>query len=90
MQLARGQAISYASVVSVCPLVGSTCGSNWQDGLSVLIDNGTLGTLDSTNGIDDKVIRVVDAFNSKDFISYDEKSISFSSDGLTTGNLPQV
>ncbi|GIU08997.1 hypothetical protein TUM4444_10950 [Shewanella sp. MBTL60-112-B1] len=32
-----------------------------------------------------KVISVMDDFNSKDFISHDEKPISFPSDALTTG-----
>ncbi|WP_299802202.1 GspH/FimT family pseudopilin [uncultured Shewanella sp.] len=85
LQLARSQAVSYGSTVTVCPLREGSCGTDWQNGFSVFIDNGTLGTLDSTNGIDDKVIRVIDGFNSKDFISYDENSISFSSDGLITG-----
>ncbi|ABV86420.1 GspH/FimT family pseudopilin [Shewanella pealeana] len=86
LQLARSQAVSYGSTVTVCPLRDGTCGTDWQNGFSVFIDNGVLGTLDSTNGIDDKVIRVIDGFNSKDFVSYDEKSVSFSSDGLITGS----
>ncbi|GIU22942.1 GspH/FimT family protein [Shewanella schlegeliana] len=87
LQLARNQAISYGVVVTVCPLNGNTCGTDWRNGFSVFIDNGTLATIDSTNGVDDKVIKVIDAFNSNDFVSYDENSISFSPDGLTTGAL---
>lgn len=86
LQLARSQAVSYGSTVTVCPLRDGACGTDWQNGFSVFIDNGILGTLDSTNGIDDKVIRVIDGFNSKDFVSYDENSVSFSSDGLITGS----
>ncbi|PKG76412.1 general secretion pathway protein GspH [Shewanella sp. GutCb] len=85
LQLARNQAISYGARVTVCPLSGTTCGDDWENGFKVFIDNGTIAKLDSTNGVDDKVIIVVDPFHSSDFVSYDRNSISFSSEGSITG-----
>lgn len=83
--VARSHAISYGTNVTVCPLSGAKCGKNWLDGYSIFIDNGALGTLDTTDGVADKVIREVDAFNPKDFISYALNSISFNPEGMLTG-----
>ncbi|MGI2109549.1 GspH/FimT family pseudopilin [Shewanella frigidimarina] len=81
---ARSQAVSYGSRVSICPMVSTTCGSNWAQGFSIFIDNGTLGTMDTTNGIADVVLRKVDAFNSNDFIKSDLSRYSFNPDGMGT------
>lgn len=81
--LARSQAVSYGSRVTVCPMKGSICDGNWTDGFSVFIDNGTLGTIDATAGIQDTVLLVVDKFDTKDFIKSDFNSLSFTPDGLT-------
>ena len=85
LTVARSHAISYGAIVTVCPLTGTTCGSNWQGGYSIFIDNGTIGTIDSTAGVTDQVIREVDAFNSNDFVSYALSSISFNPEGMLTG-----
>ena len=80
--LARNQAVNYGSRVSICPLKGSSCSGNWTDGFSVFIDNGTLGTLDNTNGIQDAVLRTVDAVNDNDFIKSTQSRYTFNADGL--------
>ncbi|MGS0673556.1 GspH/FimT family pseudopilin [Shewanella sp. 0m-4] len=85
LTVARSHAISYGAIVTVCPLSGTSCGTNWQGGYSIFIDNGTIGTIDSTNGVKDQVIREVDAFNSNDFVSYNLSSISFNPEGMLTG-----
>jgi prepilin-type N-terminal cleavage/methylation domain-containing protein len=80
--LARSQAVSYGSRVTVCPMRGTKCDGNWTDGFSVFLDNGLLGTIDATAGIQDTVILVVDKFHAKDFIKSDFNSLSFTPDGL--------
>ncbi|MDO6610063.1 GspH/FimT family pseudopilin [Shewanella sp. 1_MG-2023] len=91
MQFARSQAVSYGSRVSVCPFNGTSCDSDWTQGFSIFIDNGTLGSLDSTNGIQDTVLRSVEGFNSDDFISSSLSRYTFNADGLMnlsqTGNI---
>jgi prepilin-type N-terminal cleavage/methylation domain-containing protein len=79
---ARNQAVSYGSRVSVCPFNGTSCSSDWTQGFSVFIDNGTLGTLDNTNGIQDTVLRTVDAVNDNDFIKSTLSRYTFNADGL--------
>jgi prepilin-type N-terminal cleavage/methylation domain-containing protein len=82
MLFARSQAVSYGSRVSVCPFNGSSCDADWTNGFSVFIDNGTLGTLDNTNGIQDTVLRTVDAVNDNDFIKSTQSRYTFTADGL--------
>ena len=81
---ARSQAVSYGSRVSVCPMTSTSCGSDWTKGFSVFIDNGTIGSMDTTNGIADIILRKVDAFNSNDFIKSDLSRYSFNPDGMGT------
>ncbi|MGK0411019.1 MAG: prepilin-type N-terminal cleavage/methylation domain-containing protein [Shewanella psychromarinicola] len=81
---ARSQAVSYGSRVSICPMTTTSCGSDWTKGFSVFIDNGTVGSMDTTNGIADVVLRKVDAFNSNDFIKSDLARYSFNPDGMGT------
>ncbi|WP_285164690.1 GspH/FimT family pseudopilin [Shewanella goraebulensis] len=91
IQFARSQAVSYGSRVSVCPFNGTSCDTNWTKGFSVFIDNGTLGTLDTTNGIQDTILRTVDSFDSEDFITSSLSRYTFNADGLMnlsqTGNI---
>ncbi|WP_137222214.1 GspH/FimT family pseudopilin [Shewanella sp. MEBiC00475] len=79
---ARSQAVSYGSRVSICPMTSTTCGSNWAQGFSIFIDNGVTGTMDTTNGIADVVLRKVDAFNSNDIIKSDLSRYSYTPDGM--------
>ncbi|MGI2104738.1 GspH/FimT family pseudopilin [Shewanella frigidimarina] len=79
---ARSQAVSYGGRVSVCPLSTSSCGTDWTKGFSIFIDNGTTGTMDTTGGIADVILREVDAFNSNDFIKSDLARYSFNPDGM--------
>ncbi|WP_144210079.1 GspH/FimT family pseudopilin [Shewanella donghaensis] len=91
IQFARSQAVSYGSRVSICPFNGTSCDSDWTNGFSVFIDNGALGSLDSTNGIQDTVLRTVDSFDSNDFITSSLTRYTFNADGLMnlsqTGNI---
>ncbi|WP_065187438.1 GspH/FimT family pseudopilin [Shewanella woodyi] len=86
LMFARSQAVSYGARVTVCPITGSSCGSDWKSGFSIFIDNGAAATIDSTNGVTDPIIKQVDAFNSKDFFTYAGSSVSFTPDGLIPTN----
>ncbi|WOT04287.1 GspH/FimT family pseudopilin [Shewanella youngdeokensis] len=79
---ARSNAISYGAIVVLCPLTGSTCGSDWINGFDVFIDGNANGTYESSG---DQLIRSIDAFNSKDFIKTTVNTISFSAEGMLTG-----
>ena len=82
LMFARNQAVSYGSRVTMCPLTTSGCGSDWSNGFSIFIDNGTIGSLDTSNGRTDQVIKQIDVINSSDFLSFAANSVSFTSDGL--------
>ena len=82
LMFARSQAVNYGARVTICPISGTSCGSDWKAGFSIFIDNGAAATIDSTNGVTDPIIRQVDAFNSNDFITYAGNSISFTPDGM--------
>ncbi|MBO1895875.1 GspH/FimT family pseudopilin [Shewanella sp. BF02_Schw] len=84
---ARSQAVSYGSRVSICPMTSTTCGSNWAQGFSIFIDNGVTGTMDTTNGIADVILRKVDAFNSNDIIKSDLTRYTFNPDGMMANGL---
>ncbi|ACA85593.1 GspH/FimT family pseudopilin [Shewanella woodyi] len=86
LMFARSQAVSYGARVTVCPISGTSCGSDWKSGFSIFIDNGAAATIDSTNGVTDPIIKQVDAFNSKDFFTYAGSSVSFTPDGLIPTN----
>ncbi|WP_434938729.1 GspH/FimT family pseudopilin [Shewanella sp. HL-SH8] len=79
---ARSQAVSYGSRVSICPFNGTSCGADWTEGFSVFIDNGALGSLENNNGIQDTVLRTVDAVDSNDFIKSTLSRYTFNADGL--------
>lgn len=82
IQLARNHALSYGTRITICPLSSNTCGNNWIGGFSVFVDNGTLNTIDGT----DQVLLDVAAFNSNDYIDYDQNTITIGSDGFISGN----
>ena len=82
LMFARSQAVSYGARVTVCPISGTACGTDWKQGFSIFIDNGAATTIDTTAGVTDPIIKQVDAFNADDFITYAGNSVSFTPDGL--------
>jgi len=88
LMFARGQAISYGARVTICPISGTTCSTDWRSGFSIFIDNGALETIDTTDGVTDPVIKQIGPFNSNDFITYAGNSITFTPDGLISTNPP--
>ncbi|MCU8002453.1 MULTISPECIES: GspH/FimT family pseudopilin [unclassified Shewanella] len=82
LQFARNTAVSYGYRVTVCPLVNGKCTQDWQKGLTIFIDTGVVESFDAN----DKIIRVIDEFDSKDFLTYNKSSIKFQPDGLASGS----
>lgn len=80
--LTRNYAVSYGTRVTMCPVSGSGCGTNWSDGYHIFIDRGTDNSIDGT----DEVLQQFGAINSNDFVSFDSSSISFTADGLVAAN----
>lgn len=78
MVFARNQAVSYGTTVNVCPFATATsCGTStdWSKGIRVYLVSG--GT--------DKELRVIDSFNSNDKLKGSAASVTFSTDGLSSG-----
>lgn len=73
---ARNQAVNYGATVTVCPYAASPCGTDWNKGFSVYIDNGG-----------ENVLKVIDSFNEHDVISLSgpaDKKVDFTPDGLVS------
>lgn len=74
---ARNQAVNYGATVTVCPYAASPCGTDWNKGFSVYIDNGG----------EKNVLKVIDSFNEHDVISLSgpaDKKVDFTPDGLVS------
>ncbi|MCL1144865.1 GspH/FimT family pseudopilin [Shewanella marinintestina] len=82
IQFGRSHALSYGTRITVCPLNNNTCNSNWINGFSVFVDNGTQHTIDGT----DQVLLNIGGFNTSDFIDYDQNSITIGNDGFVSGS----
>jgi type IV fimbrial biogenesis protein FimT len=95
LALARSEAISRGSRVSVCKSssqTGCTSASNWNEGWIVFTDDGTAGSIDGT----DLVLRVFEGntnvtitppTNFSDYVSYMASGISRGNGGLATGTI---
>jgi prepilin-type N-terminal cleavage/methylation domain-containing protein len=79
---ARSQAVSLGVRVTVCPLSGSTCNTNWINGYSIFIDNAPFGSKEST----DTILKEIGAFNTNDFIKSSFLSFSYTPDGMSTNS----
>lgn len=82
LQLARNAAISYGYRVTACPLVDNRCTENWQKGITVFIDTGTVNILDAN----DRIINMTGEFDERDFLDYNRSSVKFQPDGLASGS----
>lgn len=78
MVFARNHAVSYGVTVLACPFATATsCGTtkDWSKGIRIYINTGG----------SEKLLKVIDNFHDGDKITGTVSSISFSSDGLSTG-----
>jgi len=92
---ARNTAINTGKNVTVCPLSGTTCGTDWEGEISVFTNDGdTLADNviysndgDDTNGLDDeKLIKVKAAATSGDTLEYSQDILIYAPTGrLTNG-----
>lgn len=74
----RSQAVSYGTTVSVCPFAtATTCksGTDWSDGVRVFVE---------ANGVTTE-LKVIDSFSDNDKVKGPSGTITFSSDGISTG-----
>lgn len=78
---ARSHAISYGARITVCPLDNNLCINQWQQGLTVFIDNGEYGKFEA----DDKILFQLEAFHHEDTVSYSRSAIRFLPTGLASG-----
>ena len=82
LQRGRNTAISYGIQVTICGLSDEgKCGANWQLGLSVFTDSGTVNQVDGS----DKVLYQTGEFNAKDIVQYNRAAVRFKPDGLASG-----
>lgn len=79
---ARNQAVSYLNYVTVCPLENNSCGSNWKNGLDIFIDSDRSATYDDG----EVLLKAGSAFDSSDTLVFPSDSLTFTPDGLITGN----
>ncbi|MCE9678017.1 GspH/FimT family pseudopilin [Shewanella sp. AS1] len=82
LQQARNAAISFGVRVTVCPIADNQCSDNWQSGLVVFSDSGTINAIDGS----DKIIFQTGPFSSQDIVSYNRSSVRFFPDGLASGS----
>ncbi|MGI2039078.1 GspH/FimT family pseudopilin [Shewanella frigidimarina] len=75
---ARNQAINFGRKVSICPGSGSSCSGNWINGYIIFIDDDGDNTSDSGT----ETLKVIQGFNSKDFIKASSTLITFGMDGM--------
>lgn len=85
--LARNSAINSGRSVTICPLSGTSCGTNWQNELSVFINNdNTLVNnkiYDSTN---EELIKIKSKITDGDTLQFNQTVIIFAPTGrLSTG-----
>ncbi len=79
---ARNTAISYGAPITACGLnKEGKCISNWQQGVTLFIDNGVVNQVDK----DDKRLYTQGAFNENDIVQYNRDAIRFQPDGLAYG-----
>lgn len=84
---ARNSAINSGKSVTLCPLVGTSCGTNWQNELSVFTNNdNTLANNKSYDSANEELIKVKGKVASGDTLKFNQNIIIFAATGrLTSG-----
>ncbi|OUS72627.1 hypothetical protein B5G52_07850 [Pseudoalteromonas sp. A601] len=82
LNLARNNAVSLNSQITVCALKSSVCDSSrWHEGITVFVDKGDVGVF----GSDDTVMFVTEAINKSDKLTYPRNAITYRPDGTPRG-----
>ncbi|WP_179287542.1 GspH/FimT family pseudopilin [Paraferrimonas haliotis] len=71
--LARNQAQSYGTRVTVCPRSSGKCSGNWSSGFTIFISD--------TSGNLVEQLRKVEGFNNKDKIYFNHNALTFDANG---------
>ncbi|MDB2385820.1 GspH/FimT family protein [Shewanella sp.] len=82
IQLARNHAIVHGTRVTLCPIKGTRCSTNWLNKISIFIDTGEPRVINSG----DTVIQTLSPFYAQDLIHVNRAAISFQPDGLAAGS----
>tara|TARA_R110000803_G_scaffold149508_2_gene214885 strand:+ start:8848 stop:9441 length:594 start_codon:yes stop_codon:yes gene_type:complete len=79
---ARNSAVNNGKNVTVCPLSGTSCGTNWQNELSVFTNNGnSLANNKSFDSANEELIKVKAKVASGDSLKFSQTIIIFSPTG---------
>jgi len=79
---ARNTAINTSKNVTICPLSGTTCGTNWQNELSVFTNNDTsLANNKSYDSDNEELIKIKGQASSGDSLTFSQNIIIFSATG---------
>jgi len=86
---ARNSAINSGKNVTICPLSGTSCTTNWQNELSVFINNdNTLTNNKSYDSANEELIKVKSTIATGDTLNFSQNVIIFSPTGrlISGGN----
>ena len=78
---ARNTAINTGQNVTICPLSGNTCGTNWHSEVSVFVDNNNDGDYDAN----DTLVKVKSAIQNGDKLQYAQSSLVYTPSGTLSG-----
>jgi len=81
---ARNTAINTGKNVTICPLSGTTCSTNWKNELSVFTNDSDNTKYDSAN---EELIKVKSKISSDDALKFNQATLIYTATGrLTSGN----
>ena len=79
---ARNSAINSGENVTLCPLNGTTCSSNWHNELSVFINNeGNLANNNIYDSVNEELVKVKGKIASGDTLTFSQSLIIFAPTG---------
>ncbi|AZQ86347.1 prepilin-type N-terminal cleavage/methylation domain-containing protein [Colwellia sp. Arc7-635] len=80
--LARNSAINSGRSVTICPLSGTSCGTNWQNELSVFINNdNTLVNNKVYDSANEELIKIKSKITAGDTLQFNQTVIIFAPTG---------
>ena len=77
----RIYAITQGHAVTICPLKGSECSTDWSENISVFVDRN----MDREKASDERLLKLVDDPAKNDFLTYPRRGITFRSGGSING-----
>lgn len=80
---ARNGAINSEQTVTVCPLKNNSCTTNWEDEVSVFIDNDGDGDFETSDN--DELLKIKDAIKASDTFTYGRTKVTYAPTGHLAG-----